>query len=427
MRFWQLLSPSLGLVAVLLAASADSAAAAPTINSPDTANDVGRHSALVLDATGSPVVAYWYVTASDLRILHCNDPACAPGGDSITTPDSSGLVGETPSLVLDAAGNPVVSYYDRTQADLNILHCNDPNCAGGDESITSSFAPGSDGEFSSIALDSGGNPIVAATYGFAGTLRIMNCNDPNCAGGDETFNSFACGEPSLELDGVGYPVVACGNKLLHCNDASCAGGDDVLATNGLDAGGVSSMALDGAGNPVIAQSDSGCCLLGSVKVVHCNDSGCAGGDDVPSTLDSMRNGYVGDAPEVAVDGSGNPIVSYHSSTLDALVVAHCNDTGCVGGDEGVSQQEVSGGNGFSGSLVLDSSGNPVVSFFDSGTDDLKLLRCDSVGCVSGVGGVASLAAVERSSRGLPVAMMVTLSSLALIATTAAVVLRRRRA
>lgn len=62
-------------------------------------------------------------------------PATATG-KTITSPDSGGNVGIYSSLALDATGNPVVSYWDITSYDLKLLHCNDPNCSGGDESIT---------------------------------------------------------------------------------------------------------------------------------------------------------------------------------------------------------------------------------------------------------------------------------------------------
>ncbi|MGI9015893.1 MAG: hypothetical protein ACR2HR_02115 [Euzebya sp.] len=98
-----------------------------------------------------------------------------------------------------------------------------------------------------------------------------------------------------------------GLTLVDCNDPLCAGGDEstVILTDANP--NYTDLAIDAAGNPVIVYSSSN-----SVFVIHCDDSSCAGTED-PTTLqdDTVRNKRAV-AAEVAAD---NPIVTFYDDPL----------------------------------------------------------------------------------------------------------------
>jgi hypothetical protein len=119
--------------ALLLAASLLLMAAAPptwaayVITTVDGAGTVGESSSLALNGS-NPVMSYWDRTNANLKVAICT-ANCATASPTwvITTVDSAGNVGDYTSVALNG-GNPVVSYYDTTNRDLKLATCT-ANCA----------------------------------------------------------------------------------------------------------------------------------------------------------------------------------------------------------------------------------------------------------------------------------------------------------
>src|SRR3990172_10415920 len=176
----------------------------------DRVGDVGEYPSVRLDSAGNPVISYYDISKGNLKVAHCKRPDCR--ARTITSPDTSGDVGRWSSLALDANGHPIVSYYDASNGDLKILHCNDPDCSGGDESITvpDTFPSVNFNDemvdCTSLRLDVNDYPVVAYFDAWENRdLRVLHCNDPNCSGGNENLtapdtNGWVGFSPALVLD-----------------------------------------------------------------------------------------------------------------------------------------------------------------------------------------------------------------------------------
>jgi Ca2+-binding RTX toxin-like protein len=381
-------------IVALVASALAIAVAGPTVAEPlgadsvvtaDTLGDTGKSSAIAIDSEGNPVIAYRSTAGTELRVLHCTNPDCS-GSQTPQAPDSSDDVGDYAAIVLDAQGNPVISYYDDTNGDLKVLHCTNPDCSG-TQAPQSPDTAGYVGLETSIALDAAGNPVIADYASTGQDLRILHCTNPDCSGVQTSQSPDTVGnvgwEASLVLDAVENPVVAyyraaSGDlRLLHCTNADYSGSQTPQTPNSAGFTGTApSLVLDGAGNPVIAYhslSDA------DLKLVHCTTIDCSG-TQTPRTADT--NGSAGETVGLALSAEGNPVLVYNEGGGDDLWVMHCTSADCSGVQTPVSV-DTAGSVGAWVSMELGSYGNPVAYYRDTTNASLKVLHCwDAAGCGS---------------------------------------------
>jgi hypothetical protein len=102
------------------------APAANTITTLDSAGSVGSWTSVTIGADGLGLISYYDATNGDLKVAHCNDVACTSA--TITTLDSEGDVGEHTSVTIGADGLGLISYFDDTNGDLKVAHCSNSFC-----------------------------------------------------------------------------------------------------------------------------------------------------------------------------------------------------------------------------------------------------------------------------------------------------------
>lgn len=283
---------------------------------------------------------------------------------------------------------------------LRITGCTSPSC----EYFYNVVDPGPNvASKTSIALGGDGNPVISYQDSVAGDLKVAKCNDKVCSGGDETLSvvdTLGAGNwSSIAVPSDNLPVIAYSRSdgppddlwVAKCNDTACSGSNEtltLLAANGGD----NSMAIGADGFPSIAfVRPNG----GQLMLAKCGDASCSPGMATIRPIDAVT---FTTQPSMVIGPDGNPLVSYFDIGNENLKVAWCQDPIC---DSSILTTVDSQGDvGRASSIAIGTGGLPIISYYDVTKQDIKFVQCHQPGCMfAGLG--ASTIRVLYGSPGPP--------------------------
>jgi hypothetical protein len=204
-----------------------------TTTAPDTLGTTGQFTSIEMHGL-SPTIAYYDLSAEAVRVKHCANPGCtgvaAVGNVAASTP---GIVDQDLSLAIDSNGFPVISFDDGT-GNVAVAACGDDACTilPTPQHLLDP-ASGTFGRiWSSIALDGNDNPVVSYTDSSAGSLRVGRCTTPDCSTSTVSvadslvtvvFTSLALDSGSNPIIATQFQSIVTGNELMvtRCVDPTC--------------------------------------------------------------------------------------------------------------------------------------------------------------------------------------------------------------
>jgi hypothetical protein len=328
----------------------------------DSTGDVGKYSSIALDSSGKPVISYYDATNMDLKVAFWNG---ANWNSYIAASD--GDVGMYSSIAIDSGDTPWISYYNATGDTLNCAHwagywATETVGIIGDVSLDPLV--GRWGMYSSIALDSAGNPHISYYDSYPHHDLKIAVRSSGSGWWRETVDSDGdVGQfSSLALDSNGnehisyYDRTNTALKIARWSSGSGWQNETVDGRFDERVGMYPSLALDSNGNEHISYYDD---VHGNLNVADFQGLGWGMG-----SVDSA--GDVGMFSSLALDSAGNPCISYYDATNGALKYVHK-----AGDHWPIETVDIIGDVGMYSSLALDSAGNPHISYYDATNGDLR--------------------------------------------------------
>ena len=150
-----------------------SCSAGNTITTVDSAGDIGLFTSMVIGLDNNPVISYYDQLNSDLKVVHCGNTSCS-AGNTITILDNDTSVGKYTSIAIGIDNKPIISYQDLENSDLKLAHCGNPTCSDGN-TVTTVDSTGLVGRYTSIAIGSDFKPVISYYEDQNQNLKVAHC------------------------------------------------------------------------------------------------------------------------------------------------------------------------------------------------------------------------------------------------------------
>jgi hypothetical protein len=342
----------------------------------DTAGSVGQHASSTVGVDGLPLISYYDSSNANLKVAHCNDLACSSATSSAL--DTVGTVGQYTSISIGGDGLALISYYDGTNQDLKVAHCADVLCS------SAATAPldtvGTVGQYTSITIGTDGLGLISYYDATNQDLKAAHCADLLCSSAVavplDTVNAVGqYTSITIGTDGLGlisyYDATADDLKAAHCADMACSSAALATLDTPFTTGQLTSIAIGADGLGLIGYSSA---TGQDLEVAHCSNVLCSSA--TVAHLDTPGN--VGQGISITIGADGLGLISYYDVTNQDLKVAHCANEACSSAT--LTVVDSAGNVGQSTSITIGADDLPIMSYLDSGNADLKVAHCSSTRC-----------------------------------------------
>ncbi len=361
-----------------------------TITTIDNVGFVMQGPSITIGIDGLPIIAYKDELNGDLKVAKCSTPTCA-SGTVITTIDSTGNVGSYSSIAIRADGLPVISYFDGTTFSLKFAVCGNMSCSSG-TTIRTLDSSASVGQFTSLAVNTDGMPIVSYYDTTNQDLKVVKCGSTSCSNllpfltnlvntVDSTGNVGRDTSLAIGIDGL--PIIAYHDatntdfKIAKCGTASCASGNTITTVDSAGIVGYNavSLSIGSDGLPVAAYYDA---TNQNLKVLKCGNNACSSGNAI-AVVDGP--GSVGYYSSMTIGTDGLPIIAYWENGVADLKIAKCGNSACSAGNV-ITTVDSTGQVGYYPSITIGADGLPIVAYLDDTNSTLKVLKCANQFCIN---------------------------------------------
>jgi hypothetical protein len=353
----------------------------------DGSAGLGADNSIAIGIDGNPVIAYY--DAANLRVMvaKCVEIDCSgPVSAHTIYTTTSGFLNLSMTIAPD--GNPVVAMVASITNQLVVARCHDSGCVAGTTTAVA-VEPNQAHEIDvvegppSIAIGLDGNPIIAYYDSASLHAKVAQCSDLACSGSitlstiDESSTDDDGKNPSITIRADGTPVIAYAKTLAGvtgarpvvatCTNNDCANAVVHTIDTAQWSGFHPSLAIGIDGNPVVAYYDA---TVGKPALATCVDATCAG---APTKVFLDASSPSGDFPSLAIGPDGNPIVTYVVQSNGQLRVALCATRTCT---TPVTNKLIDTHLGVESlnSIVLGADGSPVIAYFASSTDGVRVAK-----------------------------------------------------